>query len=583
MPKPLRHVARRSLGLHVLLPVVAAGCAASAPPGHERVGTSNDPVTEKCGASAEGAVQGRDTSIYQGDFDWAATRVDFGYARVSDGLGDVDSEFDHSWAHMKDAKIRRGAYQFFEPSESATEQAKLVISKVGKLGAGDLPAMIDVEMTDGRSPAEMASAIRTWLETVEAGTGLRPIIYVGSYFWQDNVGDTSFGQYPIWIAAYGTACPSLPPGWSNWTFWQYSDGGGALDHDVFNGSLADLEKLEGGSAPAKPPAPLYSSAVIQNSAGELQVFSRGGGNALYERSQEASGGWSGWEDLDGELYRDVAVARNADGRLEVFGIGGGEHMFHKWQETPGSAWSGWASLGGAFTSAPSVVLDSAGRLVVFGRGTNDAIYRASQVTAGGAWTGWESLGGTLTSDPSAAVNADGRLEVFARGGSDVPFHIWEESVGGAWSPWESLGGALDSDPVAARDGDGRLVVLGVGTNHEAYRNSQKAAGGAWTGWERLGGVFTSSLAVVVNDTHRLEVFGRGTDGAMYHAWEESSGSFSGWASLGGRLTSNPSIGVDASGRMELFGRGTNDELYYVSQDKAGGAWSAWQSLGGTIQ
>ncbi len=129
-----------------------------------------------------------------------------------------------------------------------------MVQKVGKLGAGDMPAMIDVEATGGQSPATIASKIKTWLDIVEAGTGKRPIIYTGSYFWQDNVKDTSFGKYPIWIAAYGPSCPSLPPGWTNWTFWQYCNGetkyctnGKGFDRDVFNGTLAELKAFAGGS------------------------------------------------------------------------------------------------------------------------------------------------------------------------------------------------------------------------------------------------------------------------------------------------------------------------------------------------
>jgi GH25 family lysozyme M1 (1,4-beta-N-acetylmuramidase) len=568
----------------LVLPLAAAACAGS--PGTENLGATNEDVTEKCGASPGGSVQGRDTSIYQGDFDWKATHVDFGYARISDGLGDIDSEFGNSWTHMKAAHIRRGAYQFFEPSESASEQAKLMVEKVGKLGAGDLPAMIDVEVTDGRSPSEMASAIRTWLEAVEAGTGLRPIIYVGSYFWEDNVRDTNFGKYPIWIAAYGTACPSLPPGWSNWTFWQYSDGGGALDHDVFNGSLADLDKLEGGAPAVKPPAstaPLYTTTVAVNDDGRLEAFSRGGGDALYHRWQKtADGAWDGWADLSGVLSSDVSIGVNEDGRLEAFGVGGGRAVYHRSQKTAGGAWSDWESLGGELTSKVAVIRNSDKRLEIFARGTNDELYRKTQKASG--WTAWESLGGKITSDPSVAMNKDGRLEVFARGTGDVPYHKWEETAGGAWSDWYSLGGKLSSDPIAVRDAEGRLEVFGVGMNHAVYRSAQKSVGGTWTDWESLGGDVTSNVAVASNKDGRLEIFARGTNDALFHAWEKSAGgSWTGWDSLGGKITSNPSVAVNKDGRLEAFGRGTNDALYTMSQKTAGGAWTAWASLGGTIK
>jgi GH25 family lysozyme M1 (1,4-beta-N-acetylmuramidase) len=562
----------------LLSSLVLAACS-GAPTG-ENLGDTDQAVTEKCGASAGGAVQGRDVSVFQGDFDWAATHVDFGYARVSDGVGVPDDTFDGNWSRMKAAHIRRGAYQFFQPSESAEDQAKLVVDKVGKLGAGDLPAMIDVEVTDGRSPSEMASAIRTWLEAVEKGTGLRPIIYVGSYFWQDNVGATDFGDYPIWIAAYGPACPSLPPGWKDWTFWQYSDGGGALDHDVFNGSLADLEKLEGGQTPA-PAAPTPTPAVVRRTDGYLEVFEQGGGDVLYHDWQESGddGKWSGWADLGGTLDSDVTVVLNGDGRQEVFALDDKNALVHRWLEASGK-WSGWASLGGVLTSDAAVILCPEKHLHAFARGTDDALYVANE-SATGAWGKWESLGGKITSKPSVAVNKDGRLEVFALGEKGVPFHKWQEA-NGDWSAWESLGGELITLPTAVTDSEGRLEVFGLGTNKAIFRNAQKTPGGAWTGWRSLGGIGTSNVAVGTNEDGRLEIFVRGKENGMDHAWiKTGTDEFSDFESLGGTFTSDPAVALNHEGELEVFGRGTNDALYHAWEDKNDkGGWTGFSSLGG---
>lgn len=234
----LHHLAAASA-----LSLALGACAVESGPG-ESVGSSDDAVTKVCGVATNGPVQGYDVSYYQGSFNWNAAKANgiaFGYARISDGLGFIDPKFGPNWAGMKTAGVLRGAYQFFEPGQDATAQANLVVQTLGKLQDGDLPAMIDVEATGGQSPATVAAKVKTWLQIVEQGTGRRPFIYSGSYFWQDNVKDTSLGAYPFWIAAYGPPCPSLPPGWSNWLMWQYSDGGGSLDHDVFNGTLAQLQ------------------------------------------------------------------------------------------------------------------------------------------------------------------------------------------------------------------------------------------------------------------------------------------------------------------------------------------------------
>jgi lysozyme len=224
-------------------------------------------LSKSCGSGKYDGPQGADVSKWQGSFNWTTAGVTWGYARISDGTTYIDSTFDTNWSKMKSAGILRGAYQFFRPGQNATTQANMMVDKVGKLGAGDLPAMIDVEATDGQSAATIASKVKTWLDIVEKGTGKRPVIYTGPYFWQDNVKSTAFGDYPLWIAHYGATCPSIPDGWSKWTIWQYCDGqtqyctnGKGFDRDVFNGSDADLKAFAGKSA-----GPTYGASYVDQS------------------------------------------------------------------------------------------------------------------------------------------------------------------------------------------------------------------------------------------------------------------------------------------------------------------------------
>ena len=310
-----------------LAPLVAfvAGCSGGV--NHGPIGSTSSAVTEKCGQPANGPVQGVDVSEYQGNFDWPAAHVAFGYAQISDGVGHLDPTFPGNWANMKAAGVLRGAYQYFEPSEDEAAQANLMVSMVGRLQAGDLPPMIDVEVTDGVGGSTIGARVLHWLQIVEAGTGRTPIIYTGSYFWEDDVG-VNLGSYPIWIAAYGPPCPSLPQdGWSNWTFWQYGDGGGTLDHDVFNGSLAQLQSMAGvaeGPPTPKPPAPTGCGAIAAGqglSAGESVTSCDGrfdfvmqtDGNLVLYMGPTAL--WSsGTNGTDGE----VAIMQG-DGNFVVYG------------------------------------------------------------------------------------------------------------------------------------------------------------------------------------------------------------------------------------------------------------------------
>ncbi len=237
-----------SLALLSSLGLVA--CAGGDAP--ESIGTTEEAVV----VCAKGAtVEGIDVSVWQGSsIDWnkvhASGRV-FGIARISYGTGTLDDTFAGNWSRMKAAGMIRGAYQWFRPAQDAKAQADIVVAHVGKLGPGDLPVTADVEETQGLGGGAITAALHTWMDRVEAGTGKRPIIYSGKYFWNDSVGSKDFAGYPYWIPAYGPTCPDLATAWSNWKFFQYTDKAsvpgvsGGVDGDKFNGSLAELEAFAG--------------------------------------------------------------------------------------------------------------------------------------------------------------------------------------------------------------------------------------------------------------------------------------------------------------------------------------------------
>ncbi len=55
--------------------------------------------------------------------------------------------------------------------------------------------------------------------------------------------------YPLWIADYGVAEPTLPNGWTTWLLWQYSETGTVqgidcpVDLDLLQGPIANLAAL----------------------------------------------------------------------------------------------------------------------------------------------------------------------------------------------------------------------------------------------------------------------------------------------------------------------------------------------------
>ena len=229
---------------------------------------------------AKGTVtKGVDVSVYQGSVDWSkvkAAGITFAIVRVSDGTGTLDSTFATNWKDTKSNGLVRGVYQFFEPGEDPTKQADLVLSQVKSAGGfdpGDLPPVMDIETTGGQSDATIQSNMQTWLDVIAKAIGRKPLIYT-------NLNTSShfggkFGGYPLWVASWGASCPTMPNAWSQWEFWQYADTGtingisGGVDHDEFNGSLADLKAWANPTPPttdAGAPPPVKDAGSTDSGA-----------------------------------------------------------------------------------------------------------------------------------------------------------------------------------------------------------------------------------------------------------------------------------------------------------------------------
>ena len=188
-------------------------------------------------------------SHYHGEVDWsavAASGVRFAFIKATDGVDDVDPRFQQNWDGARVAAILRGAYHFFRPGLEARRQADhfLNVVTVDHLA---LPPALDVEVTDGMDRAALQQGLRSWLETVHAASGCRPIIYTDPSFWRESVaGD--FSEYPLWLACYATE-PEVPATWRAWTFWQHGDAGsvngisGQVDLDYCALSYEDLRNL----------------------------------------------------------------------------------------------------------------------------------------------------------------------------------------------------------------------------------------------------------------------------------------------------------------------------------------------------
>lgn len=194
-------------------------------------------------------VRGIDVSYYQDTIQWKRVRksgVMFAFVRASDGTAIADPMFAKNWAEARRAGVMRGAYQYFRPEVGAVAQADVLIAALGK-DRGELPPVIDVETSGGLSPARVEKAVRAWVARVRDKLGVEPIIYASPELWRELTNGADLSRQPLWVAHYTSDCPTVPPHWTAWRFWQHSDRGTVpgiarpVDLDVFAGTFADLE------------------------------------------------------------------------------------------------------------------------------------------------------------------------------------------------------------------------------------------------------------------------------------------------------------------------------------------------------
>ena len=243
----------------VLIVALFAACGAQdSQPLKQHDDTVRDLLTV---CAAGGTLPGIDVSSYQGSINWSAVAgsgIKFAYTKATEGTSYKDPTFPANWSGMQANGVARGAYHFFHPGDDGTQQADYYLNYVGTIGAGDLPPMLDWEVSDGVGGATASANAQAFINEIAARTGKQTIIYTSPGLWS-GFGASGFGGDALWVADYyncycdNGVCPAMPGGWSNWTSWQYSDRGsvpgivGNVDLDIFNGDAAALAAFAGGT------------------------------------------------------------------------------------------------------------------------------------------------------------------------------------------------------------------------------------------------------------------------------------------------------------------------------------------------
>ncbi len=198
-------------------------------------------------------THGIDVSHHQGRINWTEVaamevngiRISFAFLKATEGITRQDRQFKRNWEKAGEAGMMRGAYHFFHPSRDAAKQAENFINQV-KLKPGDLPPVLDIEVSNRRSKKEIVEGAMEWCRLVEEHYGVKPIIYTSPGYYDKYLAD-EFKDYPLWIAHYHEELPRMHH--RKWQFWQHTDKAningikGEVDLNVFNGSLSKLRKM----------------------------------------------------------------------------------------------------------------------------------------------------------------------------------------------------------------------------------------------------------------------------------------------------------------------------------------------------
>lgn len=210
-----------------------------------------------------------DVSSWQTGINVTTSGAEIVVAKATEGIGYVNPDCDRVVQDALGAGQGVGVYHFAHTENNAVSEANYFIDNTrGYIGKGIVP-ILDWEPS---APWDTGWAL-TWLRTVEAAWGTRPVIYMNqstenSYDWSNVVA----GDYGLWIAAYtlgytpiyGFNPPAARPTLYHWPFavaWQYTstgyvgDWGGALDLSVVYGDLDTWYTYAGSGQVTPAPTP----------------------------------------------------------------------------------------------------------------------------------------------------------------------------------------------------------------------------------------------------------------------------------------------------------------------------------------
>ena len=170
--------------------------------------------------------------------------------KATQGTNWSDQTYDIRKPQALAAGLWWGAYHFGTNADGAA-QAQYFLTKVNP-GPNDLLAL-DFE-ENPQSQMTIAQA-EQFVTEVFNQTGRYPGFYSDALAGKmmGNNMSAVLANCWFWRAQYGASAPTVPPTWSTWTMWQYTESGpvsgisAPCDRDTFNGTMDQLTQLWGHS------------------------------------------------------------------------------------------------------------------------------------------------------------------------------------------------------------------------------------------------------------------------------------------------------------------------------------------------
>jgi Glycosyl hydrolases family 25 len=186
------------------------------------------------------ALPGVDVSSFQGlpaqwrpkagNIAWAAVKIT---ELETNGTRYVNPDAAADWAALKHGGKGRIGYLFGHPGTSAAGTVELFTTELGRLGLADRDGVaLDLEVTDGRTPAQVAAWSENVLAALASKLDRTPLVYTFLSF--AGAGNCAgLGKYPLWIADPSSpeGKPRVPGPWRAWAIHQYVTGG-TIDRDL---------------------------------------------------------------------------------------------------------------------------------------------------------------------------------------------------------------------------------------------------------------------------------------------------------------------------------------------------------------